>query len=208
MNQLPYSLLQICIEYMVPQRFVARNIIGLENRKQSVTYYFYKQQSTMAMLTHDSNGTLYLHHHNESIRCTDFRISATTMGLVNGKWYECYPNDDTMTYLLTFPEKRNPYCNQNPHPIIIQYLISHPQEMVWYIFSLNSHQNAIEYMLHHTYMIDWMSFCKNPSIEAVQYLLDHPEYIDWITFSQHPYFFEKVADVEMQKKWMTMLSTS
>jgi len=212
MYQLPHSILKTCIEYMVPNRFVLRDGVDANKYIRGVYHfnYFYTKHYPLPILTHDTSGTLFLHHEggneeDEMIACSDFKISAMTMVLIDGTWHDCNPDNDTMTYLLSFPEKRNPYCNQNPHPVLVRYLINHPEEMVWYIFSTNSNTEAIHYLLQRTYMIDWISFCKNPSKEAVQYLLEHPEHIDWITFSHHPYLFEQVNDVKLQHEWNNTL---
>jgi hypothetical protein len=195
---------------MIPKKFILRKGIDknkyiYHDRQVHKTNYYYIKTYPLPRVIHDLENNIYMLRGTRQVKCTDFKISYTTMILVEGYWRDCYPDDDTMRYFLSFPEKRNPYCNQNPHSIMIQYLIDHPQEIVWYIFSANSHPNAIQYLLNHTYMIDWISFCKNPSLDAIHYLLEHPEHIDWISFSQHPYLFEEVDDVDMYNQYSNML---
>jgi len=208
MNQLPYQLVEMILHYIVPPQIVLREgvdpkkcIKGLCNTTQCQ-----RQSYVLPMVTRVHNVLYYI---KEKIKktCTDFILSSSTVVLVDGHWMDCYPDDDAMNYMLSFPEKRHLRYNSNPHPVIVTYLLQHPIEMTWYLFSMNPHPVAIAHLLQHIYKINWVSFCKNPSIDAVDYLLAHPENIDWITFSRHPLIYVLKPDQELHQEWMEQLRT-
>lgn len=204
MNQLPYQLVEMILHYIVPLRIVLRNGVDSTKCIKGMCDTRQRQLYVLPIVTRVNNLLYYVKDKIKKL-CTDFILSTSTVVLVNGHWMDCHPDDDAMHYMLSFPEKRHLRYNSNPHHVIVTYLLQHPLEMTWYLFSMNPHPLAITHLLQHTYKINWISFCKNPSQEAVDYLLDHPENIDWITFSRHPLIYERKMDMDTYQEWITVI---
>lgn len=205
MNQITNDIIQLILSYMIPQQYVLVDGID-QTRIFNIAQQFIPEKDPeepeYRVYYNKENQMLYMEKDNRMVQCTDFTITSITVVLVEDKWEKCIPDHEAMQYMLSFQEN----CDEdrlciNKHPVIVNYLITHPDKIKWKFFSMNSHPNAVNYLLQHIDCIIWVYFNQNHSIEAVEYLIDHPERIEWFTFSQNPYIYKKVDDIVTQIEW-------
>jgi len=134
--------------------------------------------------------------------------------------------DMILHYNISLHNHGNLYCfNQNPHPKAIDYLIQHPEYIIWDAVSLNigarklfdifgyskvdwlvlsGNPCVVDILLEKIDKIYWPYFNMNPNPKAVEYLKEHPDLIDWTFISMNPYAEEIIKQNLDKVNWKTL----
>ena len=97
-------------------------------------------------------------------------------------------NDNPLVvdYLLQHPELISfNYLPENKHPRMVDYMLRHPEYISWFAASRNPSPRIVEYLIQHPEVIDWKGFARNENPQAVEFQLQHPEKIYWNGFTQN-----------------------
>jgi hypothetical protein len=207
MNQLPVPLLHQVLSYIIPYHIELRH--DIKDRRiirdfQSNTVHTKNQSLLPRVILQDNQ--LYMIKDTSRFYCSDVIVANSTWVFADGYWRECYPDDETMKTLLSCPDQYLQLQYQkNPHPVIVQYLLQHPEKIVWHLFCINPNEDAVAYCIQHADCINWVSFCKNTSKKAIDYMVQHKEHIDWFVFSQNPSIYTLKIDEKELKEWTLLL---
>jgi hypothetical protein len=165
---------------------------------------------------------------NLSLNKGMFYLLSKNMYQIN--WLSLSKNPAAINMLLHYNNSlhnySNLYCfNQNPHPKAIDYLIQHPEYIIWDAVSLNigarklfdifgyskvdwlvlsGNPCVVDILLEKIDKIYWPYFNMNPNPKAVEYLKEHPDLIDWTFISMNPYAEEIIIQNLDKVNWKTL----
>ena len=97
------------------------------------------------------------------------------------------PNDIIVDYLLTVPDKIEYYgFSVNPNDKAVEYLLANPDKINYEFFSTNTNEKAVMHLLARPDKIDYNAFSINSNNKAVDFMLANQDKIDYNIMLRNP----------------------